>query len=37
LIQVLLEIVRQPRSQANKDFKQQMDDFTRAAGQRIYA
>jgi selenocysteine lyase/cysteine desulfurase len=37
LIRVLGEIVRQPRSQTNKDFKQRMDDFTRAAAQRIYS
>jgi hypothetical protein len=37
LIQVLDQIARQPRAGVGKqDVKQQMDDFTRAAAQRVY-
>lgn len=36
LIQVLKKIVRQPRSKAPKNLQQQVDDFTRAAAQRVY-
>jgi selenocysteine lyase/cysteine desulfurase len=37
LIQVLGKIVRQPRNPGHKDIQQQMNDFVRAAAQRVYA
>ena len=37
LIHVLGKIARQPRAGANRDVQQQMDDFARAAAQRVYA
>jgi selenocysteine lyase/cysteine desulfurase len=37
LIRVLGSIARQPRAEAEKDVRQQMDDFVRAAARRVYA
>jgi selenocysteine lyase/cysteine desulfurase len=37
LIQVLGKIVRQPRNPGHKDIQQQINDFVRAAAQRVYA
>jgi hypothetical protein len=37
LIQVLALIARQPRTPVQKDVKQQIDDFVRAAANRVYS